>query len=231
MYCLFVNNIVSVLFVCKLYCFVGFSLYIIIIISVGVTRVPFHKHVSSSSIPLFIAHLLPIALRGNRVIYFVPYCCCLSDTVILTLSLASCGLRNYVALRSSNLDGKIEVCVDVRYISKVYTFLESGCFQPSQLFFCEATGVQSACKRQYLRGDWKRVCSQKTVLYNLFITATGIQSARKRQWCIIRLFPRRLETSLLGKGNGLYFRFDWCSQKTVTVTVFICDRDFLHVHN
>ena len=40
---LFVNNIVSSVF----------HLIIIIIISVGVTRVPFHKHVSSSSIPLF----------------------------------------------------------------------------------------------------------------------------------------------------------------------------------
>ena len=50
--------------------------------------------------------------------------------------------------------------------------------------FPAATGVQSARK--------------------VFIfAATGVQSARKRQWFIIRLFARRLVSSLLAKDNGL----------------------------
>ena len=54
LYCfLYCFCIVFCIVVCKQYCFVFFHFIIIIIISVGVTRVPFHKHVSSSSIPLF----------------------------------------------------------------------------------------------------------------------------------------------------------------------------------
>ena len=125
LYCfLYCFCIVVCIVVCKQYCFVFFHFKIIIIISVGVTRVPFPTSMWAPRPSLSsIAHLLPIALRGNRVIYFVPYCCCLSDTVILTLSLASCGLRNYVALRSSNLWWQNRgMCWCTIYFQSLYIF-------------------------------------------------------------------------------------------------------------
>ena len=79
---------------------------------------------------------------------------------------------------------------------------------------------------------WMFPTSLKKVFNPFIFNATGIQSARKSQWCIISLFAKRLESSLLA--NAVVYNPFMVSSllaKTVSVSVFICDRDFLHVHN